>query len=277
MKDKTRFLIAILISVAIFLMILVASLYNQQKTAELQFNERKAKLIKENLDLKDKSESYKETLQRNNEAMALLKEKSRAVEDQIMAFEQEKEALKDEYDSRILELKEENNSLSQRIDDLENMPLTKKIERSLEEEENEALRQFLAKVIYNIKVIREGGNIELEPIVVTESGSAEQQSKIARAAEEGGVGLVSEMSGEATGRIISTDPKYSLVVFDLGRKDNVNRGQQCSIYKDEERIATAEIISARYRVSAAFVYEMEYGYNVRDIKEGDAITIVESF
>ncbi len=273
MKDKIRFFMAILIAVTVFLMILVLSLFNQQKSLELQFNERKAKLIKENLDLKDKQQSLRNVVEQKKEAMALLEEKRKAIEEQIKDFENEKEAVKEEYTGRIMELEEENASLARRIDDLESKTLSEKLEESLQREENEALRQFLAKVIYNIQVIREGGNIELEPIVVTKTQDG-AQAQTAVASAQRNLRDIEEKPSGLTGNIISVDRKYSLVVFDLGRKDGISRGRQCKILKRGDKIATAEIISVRYRVSAAFVYEMEYGYDIRDVEQDDKITVI---
>ena len=77
------------------------------------------------------------------------------------------------------------------------------------------------------------------------------------------------------GKVISVDQKYSLAVFDIGRKDGVEKGKQCAILKDDKEIAQAEVISTRYNVSAAFIYETAYGHNIRDIKEGDGVLVTK--
>ncbi|MFH1753642.1 MAG: hypothetical protein ABH875_05615 [Candidatus Omnitrophota bacterium] len=274
MRDKSRFLIAILVSVSVFLIFLVIAIFNQQKNMELEFNERKAKLIKENLDLKDDKENLGTKITQKEEAIALLQEKRNAVESELKTFEDRVKGMRDEYEHQVLELKEENVSLTQRIEYLESMPLSSRIKEAIANEENQKLRTFLAKVISNIDIIEKGGDIELEPIVVTDK--KEEEEELEQSAGQRGVRQESVVEIlEKTGNIISVDEKYSLIVFDLGRKDGAERGAQCAIAKGDRKIAAAEIISSRYRVAAAFIYEMEYGYSIKDIKEGDSVIILE--
>jgi hypothetical protein len=250
------------------------AVYNQQKAAELKFNERKAELIKENLDLKDRTEGLSEIVEQKKEAVALLENSRKAMEERIADFQEEMTALEKKYEDQLLELKEENTSLFQRIEDLENRPLSSHIQAAIAQEKSEKLKSFLAQVISNINIIEKGGDIELEPIIVTKKDGTLQKNTPSKSFY-GDVQKEPVISSEQIGKVISVDEKYSLVVFDLGRKDGVERGGQCEISKDEKRIATAEIISARYRVAAAFVYEVEYGHSIRDIQKGDDVTIIE--
>ena len=274
MNDKTRFLMAILIAVSLFLAVLVVSIYGNLKKTELRFNERKATLIKENLDLKDANKTLENTLNQKKEAFTLLEQERKTIEEKLAGFEQEKEAIKKDYENELLSLKKENASLTSKLEELEKKTLAEHIQEAIKKEGNETLKKFLAKVVYNIEIIKKGGNIELEPIVVTESGEQKEEA----VTEESQTGSRKKPSPQYQGRkgkVISVDQKYSLVVFDIGRKDGVEKGKQCAILKDDKEIAQAEVISTRYNVSAAFVYETAYGHNIRDIKEGDGVVIME--
>jgi ABC-type multidrug transport system fused ATPase/permease subunit len=273
MHEKIRFLMAILVSVAIFLIIFVISLYMNFKNTELQFNERKAVLIKENLDLEDEVGFLNEALAQKNEALAVIENKTKSAEEELERFERERETLKSEYRSQLLEIKQENTLLFERIEGLEKKTLAEHIEEAIQKEEDGNIKKFLAKMIYNIEIIKNGGNIELDPIVVTKKSDISRPAAVAAAADvSGALPLVTPKKG---GSVISVDNKYSLVVFDMGRKDGVNIGEQCVVLKGEKEVATAEIISTRYKVSAAFVYEMAYGYNINDLEKGDAVSILE--
>jgi len=269
MNDKTRFLMAILIAVSLFLAVLVVSIYGNLKKTELAFNERKATLIKENLDLKDSNKTLEDAMNQKKEAFTLLEEQRKVVEEKLANFEKEKEAVKKEFEEELISLKKENSLLATRVKELEDKTLEEKIQEAIQKEDNDSLKKFLAKVVYNIEVIKKGGNIELEPIVVTETeqesaGSSETVLKQP-------LKQSSALSQPKKGKIISVDQKYSLVVFDIGRKDGVEKGKQCAILKDDKEIAQAEVISTRHNVSAAFVYETAYGTDIRDIKIGDGV------
>ena len=270
MREKTRFLMALLIAVSLFLIALVASLYGSLKKTEAQFNERKAVLIKENLDLKDSAKAVEELLNQKKESLVILEKERKNIDDKIAGFNEEKDALKKEYEEELLALKTENASLKAKMTSLRKKTLAESIDEAIEEEDNENLKKFLAKVKYNIEVIKKGGNIELEPIIVTDIGEG---AGTGPALETAPSKKISTQTAAREGKVMSVDSKYSLVVFDLGRKDGVKQGGQCSILKDGKEIASAEIISTRYNVSAGFVYETAYGYAIDDIREGDGVAV----
>jgi len=274
MNDKIRFLMAILIAVSLFLAVLVVSIYGNLKKTELQFNERKATLIKENLDLKDTNKTLEDTLNQKKDAFTLLEQERKTIEEKLTSFENEKEAIKKDYEDELISLKKDNAFLTTKVKELENKTLAEHIQEAIQKEENDALKKFLAKVVYNIEVIKKGGNIELEPIVVTEGGGQKEEATGEEPQAEGRKKAPSQYQGKK-GKVISVDQKYSLVVFDIGRKDGVEKGKQCAILKDDKEIAQAEVISTRYNVSAAFVYETAYGHNIRDIKEGDGVLVAK--
>jgi len=215
--DKTRFLMAILIAVSLFLALLVVSLYTSFKKTESQFNERKAVLIKENLDLKDSNKSLEETLNQRKEAFALLEQERKALEERLKSFEEEKTSLKKDYEEELLSLKRQNAFLTSKIETLEQKTLQEHIQEAMQKEENENLKRFLTKVIYNMEIIKKGGNIELEPIVVTEGKEKTKEAAI----KETPIETLPVPEEKKTGKVMSVDEKYSLIVFDMGRKDGI--------------------------------------------------------
>lgn len=102
---------------------------------------------------------------------------------------------------------------------------------------------------------------------------AREQKRIEAAASFGKA--VSESLEPARGEVLSVDEKLSLVTFDVGRMGGAKSGKKCLILKDEKEIASAEIVKARYRASAAFINKVMHGYNICDIKAGDNILIVD--
>ena len=105
MRDKNTLLLAVSISISIFLIALAASLYSHLKKTELGFNEKKAILIKENLDLKDNIASLKGTLAQKKETLALLENEQESIEQRLGLFKEERESLRGEYEEELLALK----------------------------------------------------------------------------------------------------------------------------------------------------------------------------
>lgn len=62
-------------------------------------------------------------------------------------------------------------------------------------------------------------------------------------------------------------------MIDLGTQDGIVKGDRCVVVKDEKVIASAEIISVRYKISAAFIDDVRYKNALTDIKEGDKVLI----
>ena len=263
MQNRKTLSLAILVSVSFFCLILVLSMFRHLKRMESDFRDKKAALVKENMDLKDEFGFLQEELVQKAEALTFLAE--------------ENEKLKEEYTTRIESMKSENAALGQKIKDLEEKPLAEQLRDALYSEKNEKLKKFLEKVLYNIMLIQSGKSIALEPIVV-----AEREEGVP--AETAGAKLEREpaeapkrmlLPAGKKGKVLSVDKKHNLIVVDLGKRDDVVEGAECVILKGEKEIASAEIISVRYNVSAAFVNDWRYNYHIRNIKEGEAVFIVE--
>ena len=168
MQSKKSLLWALLISVSIFCVILSFLMYRHLKEKELEFNTNKARLIKENMDLKDNVSTLKDELVKQAEAVTHLGE--------------ENQKLKDEYVGVVDKLREENAAFGARIKELEGRPLIQQLRDAAYNEDNENLRKFLEKVLYNIVLIKSGKSIELEPTVVAEHGEDSQAQALTEAA-----------------------------------------------------------------------------------------------
>jgi hypothetical protein len=82
-------------------------------------------------------------------------------------------------------------------------------------------------------------------------------------------------SARKTGKVLSVDAKDNLLVIDLGRQDDVKQGNRCIILKDEKEMASGEVISVRYNVSAVFVDDLKFNNKISNIKEGNTALIKE--
>lgn len=268
MYSRKTLLGTILLSVAIFSIILAGSLYRYLKKVESDFKSKEAALVKENIDLEDELGGMREEIMRKAATLTLL--------------EEENQKLKYKYSVEFEALKEENMVLAERVAQLEERPLIEHLRDAVNTERNRKVRKFLEKVLYNIVLVKSGRNVELEPIVV-----ATKDEEVAREPMKTGKRITeAKMKPDPEeierqpyfpegkkGKIISVDRRFNLIVINLGRNDNVKEDDRCVVLKDGKVIAGARIINLRYRVSAAFVDEMESGYNIRKIIEGYEVLI----
>ena len=239
-------------------------MYRHLKSAEADFSTKKALFIKENMDLKDRLGLVEEKLQKETEA--------------VTSLTGENEKLKEAYDADIATLREESASLVVKIKALEERPLIQQLREAAYREEDEKLQKFLEKVLYNIVLIKSGKSIELEPIVIAEKGTSDEEEERfdTTTRDDGGMTAIErtyDTSQGERGRILSVDSKHNLVVIDVGRKDNIAENQRCIIFKEGKKIASARIISVRYKVAAAFVDELKYQYDIFSIQEGDEVVV----
>ncbi|OGW74938.1 MAG: hypothetical protein A2Z72_07385 [Omnitrophica bacterium RBG_13_46_9] len=270
MQNREALFRTLLAAVTVFCIILIFAMFRHLKKAEFDFNDKKAEMIKENLDLKDNLSSLKERTERETKASKFL--------------EEENKKLKQEYSYRVDVLTGENVSLVKKVKELEEKPLVERLKDALEVEQDEKVKEYLEKVLYNLVLIRSGKTVEADepPIVTAAAGKSATggsvASQLAPQIEESET-VQAELQPLPTaginGKIVSVDRKDNLIVVDLGRRDNINEAQRCIIIKDGKEIASSKIISVRYRVSAAFVDDIRYAYSMRNINEGDEVLVVQ--
>ena len=236
-------------------------MFNHLKKVEMDFNTQKAMLVKENMDLKDNVEMLR------GEVM----EQAR----RLMSLQKDNNVLRAKYAIESEVLKEQNSILLRQVNELREKPLVEQVKDALQGEKDRKMKKFLEKVLYSIVLVKSGKSIELEPIVVAK----EQAPSPEKRAQEVKKPKIEKPSTPAIagkkGKVLSIDRRYSLIVIDLGKRDDIKEGDACTVLKNSEEIAFARIISVRYKVAAAFVSEMNYKYNIRDIEEEDDVVIAK--
>ncbi|MDD5174101.1 MAG: hypothetical protein PHV48_04680, partial [Candidatus Omnitrophica bacterium] len=125
---------------------------------------------------------------------------------------------------------------------------------------NENIRMVLDDSLRKIELIKEGKAVNLEPIVVKDDNALQSA-------------LLDQENAQKKGEVLSLDKKSSLVVINLGRKEGVKEGDRLRIFKDADQIAGGEVISVRYRISAAVIDDIRYKSTIDDIKEGYEATL----
>lgn len=280
MQNKNLLLNIILGVACAFFIIFTFSSFNRVKKMEFDFNEKKATLVKESLDLKDRLESLEEIVKQKTSEAAGLEEKRKAVEEELKQLKGESEKLNSDYtqlnqkyENLMLEkklitdesevLKNKYIALSQKVEALEKNPLIQKIQESIDKEQNSEIKKVLQAALANIQLIQAGKSVDLTPIVVV--GKDREASGI--------FPLPGGQQAQTAGGVLSVDKKNNLVVIDLGRKDKIKEGDKCIIFKDNKELARGEIISVRYKISAVFINEVKYKNVITDIEEGDKVLI----
>lgn len=265
-KNATKTIVgAFLISACVFSLFLAVSSYRQVKTAEDKFNKEKAALIKEGMDLQDRIDSLTKELKEKTAALVVVETGRKVTAEKIMMLEDENKNITKRYLKKIEELKSEKDLLAESVESAKKTPLTQVLKDALFGEENEKIKKLLNDTLYKIEMIKAGKAVDLEPIVVT--GGISAQAKEMQPVEG--------IAEKKTGRILSVDSKNNLIVIDLGYRDNIKENERCAVLIDEKEIASANIISVRHRISAAFIDEVKYGYVINDVKEGSKVSVIE--
>jgi predicted nuclease with TOPRIM domain len=250
MKNKNIIILAG--GFAILIIFTLASCQNIKKM-ELDFNKKKASMIKESLDLKDKLASLEELLNQKTLELARLEENTKPLKDELINLKLESENLKSEY-----------NQLNQKYADL-------KKEKDAAEEGTKALEEKYQSLSAKATALGKGSStqsgkpVTLEPIVVSTKTTSQPQ-----------IIQPEVIKVSKAGQVISIDKKSSLIVIDLGRRDGLKEGDTCVVFKKDKKIASGQVINARYNLAAVFINKTQYKSIAGDIEEGDKVLIGEA-
>jgi hypothetical protein len=271
MEGKNTLFIIILVIVCALSISFVALSYKYAKDIELEYTEKEASIIKENMDLRDWVESEKEKLKEKIKEINAVKREKENLVFKLASAEEKNERLKELYSKQIKTLEGEKEIIQKEIRALKKMPLIEVIRKAKNAEEDENTKKVLERTLHNMELIKSGNVVDLKPIVVVEEEGP--KAAVSSFTEKAKVSKIASSVQNVSGEILSVDRDNNLVVVSLGSKDGMREGGRLEIFNEEEKIASAEIINARYRISAAFIDDIRYKYTVRDIKNGNKVLI----
>lgn len=257
MRNKISLPIIILGVVTLFSVVLAMSAVRHLKKVEVDFASKRIAMTKEISDLKSSAESLQWIVDQKTKSMDSLAKDMKALEEQTAAMKTENEEMRRSYDEQLAAFKQKNATLKKRIGTLEEASVFDLIKEALFREKNSNIRTILEDSLNRISLVKSGKMVSLEPIVVTK--------------REGVAGTPLYTGGGVT--ILSVDRRNNLIVINAGRKEGLKEGDRCSILKGGEEIASAEVISVRYRIAAAFVDDVQYKHTIRDVKEGYEVVL----
>jgi hypothetical protein len=171
-------------------------------------------------------------------------------EEQIAFLKEENEKLRSGVDQKIDDLTKKKALLKKRIQKMESAPIDKWIQSMMAGQSDQKIKNILKDALDKVELVKSGKAVTLEPIEVS--------------------------AADKKGKILSIDRKNDLIVISIGSKDGLMEGDRFNIFsKEGKEIGSAEVISARYAIAAAFVDSMNYGVNINSIKEGFSVAMVE--
>lgn len=269
MENKNAFFITITVAICVFSMVFAVFLFRHVKKMEFTFNEKEADLIRESMDLQDWIKKMKETVLEKTKELNIVKAEKESMIGKLQSLEEKNEELRTTYTKKIQTLEKNTEVLKNELKSLAKSPITESIKKAISAEEDPNIKKVLERTLRNIELVKSGSVVDLEPIVVADAG--------------GGLAVMEEVSSAVSapvktgksGEILSVDRDNNLIVISLGTKDLVREGQRLAILDTGEQIASGEIISSRYMISAAFIDDIKHKHTVRDIKEGYKILIGE--
>jgi hypothetical protein len=289
MQNKNSLLTVALAIVCVFSLSLAFVSFQNFRKMELSFNEKKARLVKENLDLKDRIDSLQATVSKKSDSLDVFEKENQTLTSQLAHVRSEYRKILETYANQINTLRKKRVTLKKRISTLEKVSLVDYIKNSLAAQEDSNIRKVLTDALNKIELIKEGKSVNLEPIVVTkkeepfppqpappgEEISQTGQAAQPRAEEAAPITATAAPKAGRRGIILSLDRQNNLIVVNLGRRDEMKEGDRISVLKEGRQIAGAEIMSVRYRIAAAFVDDIKYGYTINEIKENDRVIAAE--
>lgn len=259
MRNRTTRRMAGLVLISLICVAVAVSSFRSMNRMNLEFNEKKAVLVREALDLKDKIDQAEKNITAKNKGMEELEKKFEEARKELEEITVKNSRMMTTYTVRIDELERLNSELEDKVASLLDTTIEQYLKNYAETETDPAMKALIARTLSNIELVRGGKQARLDPIVV--SASSPETS------HENSSGL----SGGLKGVVLSTDLKNNLLVTNLGRKDGVGEQTTCIISRDGQELARGYVISARYRLSAVYINEIKYGRKITDIKEGDSV------
>lgn len=203
-------------------------------------------LLRDNQGLKSRVELLQGTVKDKTDAIETLEKEKKAGEEEIGALKEENAKMGEEVDA----LTKKKEALRKRIYMLEKAPLAERIKAAMRSETDKRIVNILNDTLDKIELVKSGKSVTLEPIEVS-------------AAEKRGI-------------ILSVDRRNDLVVVNIGTKNGLMEGDRVKLYsRDGKEMASSEVISARYAISACFVDDFNYGFSIRNIKEGCRAAVIE--
>lgn len=265
MENRNTLFIIVLVLIGALSVFSALLLYRYVKKVESEYTEKEAGMIKETMDLKDRIDDMKISIGEKTKEVNAVKSEKEKLAEKIRAIEEENKKLEEKHRSHIKILETEKEELAKQIKTFKETPLAEFIRKAKDVEENESIRKVLERTLHNIELVRSGNVVDLEPIVVSQGEEPEKAAQ--EAVKAPAIDAVFSSQGGA-GEILSIDKNNNLIVINLGTKDRIREGQRLSILDGAGEIASAEIISSRYRISAAFIDDIKHKHTIGDIKTG---------
>ena len=237
--------------------------YRSISKAELDFNEKKTLLAKENLELKNNVDSVQATLNDKLEAIDEREYRNKILDGQFAILTKENERLMKSNAEQLEAFKRKKEALERRIRVLENITTIRYVREAISKETNEEIKRLLEDTLNKIGLIGSGMSINPEPVFtpVLETLESVTAPPVSQENEKKGV-------------ILSFDSNSQLAVISLGRKDEIKEGDVCKISRDGQEIGSGEVMSVRYRIAAVFVNEIQNRYTIYNIRECDKAIVV---
>jgi chromosome segregation ATPase len=185
------------------------------------------------------------------------KKDKRAIADQLENIRQENYELK----SRLVALGDKKTSLEGKVVDLQQ-------EREILSKRLSELDQILQERVDQIVQVKndlKAARTDAKEVSTKESKVVQLQPIVVKAAEEE---VPKKAAGQA-GQVLAINEENNFVIVDLGEESGVKVGQTFNVYRNNQQIATLEVIQTRKEISAADIKNLSSGSK---IKIGDMVS-----
>ena len=184
------------------------------------------------------------------------KKDKKAIADQLENIRQENYELK----SRLMALGDKKTSLEGKVVDLQQ-------EREILSKRLSELDQILQERVDQIIEVKndlKAARTDAKEVSTKDSKVVQLQPIVVKAAEE-----TPKKPAAAAGQVLAINEENNFVIMDLGEDSGVKVGQTFNVYRNNQQIATLEVIQTRKEISAADIKNLSSGSK---IKVGDMVS-----
>ena len=184
------------------------------------------------------------------------KKDKKAIADQLENIRQENYELK----SRLMALGDKKTSLEGKVVDLQQ-------EREILSKRLSELDQILQERVDQIIEVKndlKAARTDAKEVSTKDSKVVQLQPIVVKAAEE-----TPKKPAAAAGQVLAINEENNFVIIDLGEDSGVKVGQTFNVYRNNQQIATLEVIQTRKEISAADIKNLSSGSK---IKIGDMVS-----
>ncbi|GEM_PF-1444931 len=269
MKNINNILIYALILISLVLSVALLLSFQSSKKLEYEFNEKKALLMKENIDMKEKLNVIERQIADKAESINALEREKDKYEEDLNGLRKDFQLKMKSLVSQLDNLGRHKRALKKKIAVLGKTSLSDQLASAASRADNADIKKVLERSLRLIDQIREGKSVDLDSMMAAnETALQEVPGYEPNTMKRDYTVADAQKNTERKGRILKFDPANNYIIINLGSENGVEKGERCKIFKDGQEVGSGEVMSVRFRISAVFIDTIAFKHTMDEVREG---------